>query len=184
MQKYLLTCCWMYVHTVCDHGTSWRSVTVPALSLSLSHTSLVPRRRGGGGGRAPGTYCLCMRLIIAKATWQNLNIPSSTVHVNSINHHENNLRLCSQERHKQCFSCSGQFYTVEYKEKCLEGHGRKRLTELANNCIKVCSLVNTLIGGNLFYLELYLEVSSYQKAQNSSQSNRLPTSTLKAYSMR
>ena len=32
--------------------------------------SLVPRR-GGGGERAPGTHCLRMRVIIAKATWQN-----------------------------------------------------------------------------------------------------------------
>ena len=31
--------------------------------------SLVLRRGGGGGERAPGTHCLRMRVIIGKATW-------------------------------------------------------------------------------------------------------------------
>ena len=33
--------------------------------------SLVPRGGGGRGERVPGTHCLRMRVIIAKATWQN-----------------------------------------------------------------------------------------------------------------
>ena len=55
-------------------------------------------------------------------------------------------------------------FAVGYKEKCLIGSNRNRLTEIGN-----ASSVNALIGGNLFFVvvvvvELYLEVPSYQKA--------------------
>ena len=38
------------------------------------------------------------------------------------------------------------------------------LLESGNNHIKYVSSVNALIGGNLFFLELHLEIPSYQKA--------------------
>ena len=55
-------------------------------------------------------------------------------------------------------------YTIGYKEKCLVGNSGNLFTEnwwLANH-IKYVSLVNTLIGGNLLFLEPYLEAPSYQ----------------------
>ena len=39
--------------------------------------------------------------------------------------------------------------------------------DLPDNHVKVPLLVNALIGGNLFFLELYFEVPNYQKAYNS-----------------
>ena len=42
------------------------------VDLRAFYFSLVPRRGGGGGGeRAPGTHCLHMHVIIAKAMCQN-----------------------------------------------------------------------------------------------------------------
>ena len=49
-------------HVAKLHGSDLTTVT---------DLSLVPRRGGGGGERVPGTHCLCMRVIIAKATWWN-----------------------------------------------------------------------------------------------------------------
>ena len=47
------------------------SSIVGANNRILASSSLVPGRGGGGGETAPGLHCLCMRLIIAKAMWQN-----------------------------------------------------------------------------------------------------------------
>ena len=75
-----LVCDWCIQYHLCStYRELWRLVVVQlswlggrtlaaaaSSAIGLSCISLVPRR-GGGGERAPGTHCLRMRVIIAKA---------------------------------------------------------------------------------------------------------------------
>ena len=42
-----------------------RKILSCAVTSGSARDSLVPKRRGGGGERAPGTHCLCMSIIIS-----------------------------------------------------------------------------------------------------------------------
>ena len=99
--------------------------------------------------------------------------------MNSISHHKNYLSLCSQDAINIAATCSAQFYTVRYKEKCLGGRGRKALTEMVDNRInarflgKQHSLEATC--SILSFISRYPATRRHRTERYKTHSNRTPT---------